>query len=156
LELIPFLVVILQPCKMLFPDERPSLETSTFYLYSSGCCIAHNPPLSAWCYCNNLPQNRYQTRRDTPMCFGWRKTSEIFYVLWRDPGVWKTSVCTPGWRHMMAYFHVSIRKISDKISSEWHFWSGIYSANLRWDRPSQLITSLYFALLFLCVVEILE
>jgi hypothetical protein len=24
------------------------------------------------------PQNRYQTRRDTPMCFGWRKTSEFF------------------------------------------------------------------------------
>jgi hypothetical protein len=44
-------------------------------------------------------------------------------------GQWKTSVCTPGWRHMMAYFHVSTRKISDKISSEWHFWSSIYTHN---------------------------
>jgi hypothetical protein len=65
------------------------------------------------------------------------KRPNFFYVLWRHPGVhtalctyvflWKTSVCTPGWRHMMAYFHVSARKISDKISSEWHFWSSIYS-----------------------------
>jgi hypothetical protein len=65
------------------------------------------------------------------------KRPNFFYVLWRHPGVhtalctyvflWKTSVCTAGWRHMMAYFHVSTRKISDKISSEWHFWSSIYS-----------------------------
>ena len=68
------------------------------------------------------------------------KRPKFFYVLWRHPGVhtalctyvflWKTSVCTPGWRHMMAYFHVSTRKISDKISSEWHFWSCIYSVSL--------------------------
>ena len=65
------------------------------------------------------------------------KRPKFFYLLWRHPGVhtalctyvflWKTSVCTPGWRHMMAYFHVSTRKISDKTSSEWHFWSCIYS-----------------------------
>jgi hypothetical protein len=65
------------------------------------------------------------------------KRPKFIYLLWRHPGVhtalctyvflWKTSVCTPGWRHMMAYFHVSTRKISDKTSSEWHFWSCIYS-----------------------------
>jgi hypothetical protein len=48
------------------------------------------------------------------------KRPKFFYVLWRHPGVhtalctyvflWKTSVCTPGWRHMMAYFHVSTRQ----------------------------------------------
>jgi hypothetical protein len=27
-----------------------------------------------------ISQNRYQTKRDTPMCFGWRKTSEIFFT----------------------------------------------------------------------------
>jgi hypothetical protein len=68
------------------------------------------------------------------------KRPKFFYVLWRHPGVhtalctyvflWKTSVCTPGWRHMMSYFHVSTRKISDKMSSEWHFWSCIYSVTL--------------------------
>jgi hypothetical protein len=45
-------------------------------------------------------------------------------------GLIKTSVCTPGWRHMMAYFQVSTRKISNKISSEWHLWSSIYSVTM--------------------------
>jgi hypothetical protein len=49
--------------------------------------------------------------------------------------LWKTSVCTPGWRHMMAYFHVSTRKISDEISSEWPFWSSIYSVLRAWLTP---------------------
>ena len=30
---------------------------------------------------------------------------------------------------MMAYFHVSTRKISDEISSECRFWSSIYSVS---------------------------
>jgi hypothetical protein len=69
------------------------------------------------------------------------KRPNFFYVQWRHPGVhtelctyvflWKTSVCTLGWRHMMAYFHVSTRKISrKKISSEWHFWLSIYSVSM--------------------------
>jgi hypothetical protein len=86
--------------------------------------------------------HRIDTRPEgTLLCvLAWEKRPKFFYVLWRHPGVhtalctyvflWKTSVCTPGWRQMMAYFHVSTRKISDKILSEWHFWSSIYSVVL--------------------------
>jgi hypothetical protein len=81
--------------------------------------------------------HRIDTRPEgTLLCvLAWEKRPKFFYVLWRHPGVhtalctyvflWKTSVCTPGWRQIMVYFHVSTRKISDKISSEWHFWSMI-------------------------------
>jgi hypothetical protein len=83
------------------------------------------------------PQNRYQTRRDTPMCFGWTKTSEFFLRAmtpsWSAHGT--LYLCFPMKNFRVhsrmasyeAYFHVSTCKISDKISSEWHFWSSIYS-----------------------------
>jgi hypothetical protein len=65
-----------------------------------------------------IPQNRYQTRRDTPMCFDWRKTSEIFYVLWCHPGV-HTALCTYVWP--MKNFCVHSRMASyDGIFSRQH------------------------------------
>jgi hypothetical protein len=71
------------------------------------------------------------------MCFGWRKTSGNFFTCYdailectRHFVPMFSYVCTPGWRHMMAYFHVSTRKISDEISPEWHFWSCIYSVTI--------------------------
>jgi hypothetical protein len=75
------------------------------------------------------PQNRYQTRRDTPMCFGWRKTSEIFYVLWRHPAV-HTALCTYVWpmknfrvhSRMASYDGVFSRQHSDKIFGQNIVW----------------------------------
>jgi hypothetical protein len=96
------------------------------------------------------------------MCFGLGKTSLWRQpgVLWRHPGVrtalctyvflWKPSVGTPGWRQMMAYFHVSTRKISYEISSEWPFWSSgitsktVYDINKMEDNFEQF-TALNFA-----------
>jgi hypothetical protein len=89
------------------------------------------------CIANVKSQNRYQTRRDTPMCFGWTKTSEFFLRAmtpsWSAHGT--LYLCFPMKNFRVhsrmasyeAYFHVSTCKISDKISSEWHFWSSIYS-----------------------------
>ena len=51
----------------------------------------------------------YQTRRDTPMCFGFSQTSEFFYVLWRHPGV-HTALCTYVWP--MKNFRVHSRMAS--------------------------------------------
>jgi hypothetical protein len=112
------------------------------------------------CICiYSVTQNRYQTRRDTPMCFGWRKTSDIFYVLWRHPGV-HTVLCTYVWpmknfrvhsrmaSYMMAYFHVSTRKISFDTSGpvsvlDWHFWSSIYSVSVTCVPLAANITSVF-------------
>jgi hypothetical protein len=58
-------------------------------------------------------------RSMTPSCMECTRHFVPMFVLW------KTSMCTPGLRHMMAYFHVSTRKISDEISCECPFWSSI-------------------------------
>jgi hypothetical protein len=110
------------------------------------------------------PQNRYQTRRDTSMCFGWRKTSEIslraMTPSWSAHGALYLCFSMKNFRvhsRMASYdgvFSVSTRKISDKnkMSSEWHFWSCIYSVLKRmqtlsiYDRSCSLfnILEIYF------------
>jgi hypothetical protein len=80
-------------------------------------------------------QNRYQTRRDTSMCFGWRKTSEIFLRAmtpsWSAHGTLYLCFPMKNFRmhsRMASYDGVFSRQHSiHKISSEWHFWSCIYS-----------------------------
>ena len=68
------------------------------------------------------------------------KRPKFFYVLWCHPGVhtalctyvflWKTSACTPGWRRMMAYFHVSTQytkyRLSDTSGPVSILWLNVY------------------------------
>jgi hypothetical protein len=70
------------------------------------------------------------------MCFDLGKISEIFYVLWRHPGVhtlYPMFVPMKIFRvhsRMASYdgvFSRQKRKISDEISPERHYWSNIYS-----------------------------
>jgi hypothetical protein len=84
--------------------------------------------------CNSLLHRGFSHRIDTRpegrlLCvLAWEKRPKCFtcYAILECTRhfvpmfvLWKTSVCTPGWCHMMAYFYVGTRKISDKILSEW-------------------------------------
>jgi hypothetical protein len=95
-----------------------------------------------------LSYHRIDTRPEgTLLCvLAWEKRPKFFYVLLRHPGVhtalctyvflWKTSVCTPGWRQMMAYFHVSTRtkfrtkyRLSDTSGPVSILWSYVMEFN---------------------------